>query len=72
MNQRQTTNQSFVCSCAFRCSSAEPRKCPKCGMDLAGGHALRFAPITMSRPMHLAIMAVVMLLVMTALMMAMR
>jgi hypothetical protein len=49
-----------------------PGKCSKCGMDLLP-EGTRFALLRhmMSSPLHVAIMAVVMLLVMTVLMMAM-
>jgi hypothetical protein len=72
VDQRQTTNQSFVCPMHSDVRQPNPGKCSKCGMDLLP-EGTRFALLRhmMSRPLHVVIMAVVMLLVMAVLMMAM-
>ena len=72
MNQRQDTNQCFVCPMHSDVRQPKPGKCSKCGMDLIPEDT-RFALLRhmMSSPLHVVIMVVVMLLVMTMLMMAM-
>lgn len=52
---------------------SEPGKCPKCGMDLLP-EGTRFGLLRhmMSSPMHIAIMAAVMVVLMVAAMMLMR
>jgi len=69
VNQRQSTNQSFVCPMHSDVRQPSPGKCPKCGMDLLPeGTRLALLRHMMSNPLHVAIMAAVMLLVMTVLM----
>lgn len=67
MDQRQNGGQVYLCPMHSDVRQPSPGKCPKCGMDLLP-EGTRFGLIrhVISSPLHLAIMAVVMVAVMAA------
>ena len=63
----------YVCPMHSRVRQAKPGKCPACGMELVP-EGTRFALVRhmFGSPLHIAVMAVLMVVVMAAAMMAMR
>ena len=63
----------YICPMHSHIRKSEPGKCPKCGMDLLP-EGTRFGLLRhmMSSPMHIAVMAAVMVVLMAAAMMLMR
>ncbi len=73
MNHRVNPAQMYTCPMHSDIRQPNPGKCPKCGMDLLPEGA-RFGLLRhmISSPLHLAIMAAVMVALMAAAMMLMR
>jgi len=65
-------NGIYFCPMHSKVRQAGPGQCPQCGMDLVP-EGTRFAIVRhmMSKPLHLVVMAVVMLAIMAAVMMMM-
>jgi hypothetical protein len=65
MDRRQTAVQAYICPMHSDVRRNEPGKCPKCGMDLLP-EGTRFILLRhmLSNPVHLAIMAAVMIALM--------
>ncbi len=64
---------SYYCPMHSEVRSTDLGKCPKCGMALVPeGSRFPFIQHVMSRPLHVAIMLVLMIAVMAAAMMVMR
>ena len=72
MNQK-SGDQTYICPMHSHVRQPSPGKCPKCGMELLP-EGTRFALLRhmASNPLHLAVMAAVMLSLMVAAMMIMR
>ena len=72
MNERAGV-QAYVCPMHSEVRESVPGKCPKCGMNLLP-EGTRFALLRhmLSNPVHLAVMAAVMVALMAAAMMLMR
>ena len=64
---------AYVCPMHSRVRQAKPGKCSACGMDLVA-EGTRFALLRhmFSSPVHIAVMAVLMVVIMAAAMMTMR
>ena len=64
MDQRPNGGQIYVCPMHSDVRQPNPGKCPKCGMDLLP-EGTRFGMLRhmMSSPLHLAIMAAIMVVV---------
>jgi Heavy metal binding domain len=73
MDQKSGVAQNYICPMHSDVRQANPGKCPKCGMDLLP-EGTRFALLRhmISNPLHLVVMAALMLAVMAAAMMLMR
>ena len=73
MERPSTGGQVYVCPMHSDVRQPNPGKCPKCSMDLLP-EGTRFALLRhmISRPLHLGIMAALMLTAMAAAMMLMR
>lgn len=73
MDQRLSGQQNYLCPMHSDIRQPNPGKCPKCGMDLLP-EGTRFGLLRhmISSPLHLAIMAAVMVAIMAAAMMLMR
>ena len=73
MDQRKNGGQVYLCPMHPDVRQPNPGKCPRCGMDLLP-EGTRFAMLRhmISNPLHVLIMAVVMLAIMAAAMMIMR
>jgi heavy metal-binding protein len=70
MDQRLNAGQAYFCPMHRSVRQASPGKCPRCGMNLLPA-GTRFAMLRhmASRPLHIAVMVVLMLAVMAAVMM---
>jgi hypothetical protein len=73
MHQRADRNRIYFCPMHSGVQQVHPGKCPKCGMDLVQA-GTRFALLRhiASSPLHLLIMATLMVAIMAAAMMMMR
>ena len=73
MDQREPGGQVYLCPMHQDVRQPNPGRCPKCGMALVP-EGTRFGMLRhmISNPLHLLIMAVVMLALMAAAMMVMR
>ena len=73
MNEGKSGGQIYVCPMHSDIGQASPGKCPKCGMGLLPA-GTRFAMLRhmISNPLHLVVMAAVMLALMAVAMMMMR
>lgn len=73
MDQRQSGSQNYLCPMHSAIRQSHPGKCPKCGMDLLP-EGTRFVLLRhmISSPLHLAVMAAVMVALMAAPMLLMR
>ena len=70
MDQKSTAGQYYICPMHTDIREPKPGKCPKCGMDLLPeGTKFGMLRHIISSPMHLVIMAALMLAVMAAVMM---
>jgi Heavy metal binding domain len=73
MDQMQSSTAMYSCPMHSDVRQPTPGKCTKCGMDLiAEGTRFRLLRHMTSSPLHIAIMAALMLAVMAAVMMMMR
>ena len=73
MNQKPGPAQIYLCPMHSDVRQANPGKCPKCGMDLLP-EGTRFALLRhmIGNPLHLVVMAALMVALMAAAMMLMR
>jgi hypothetical protein len=73
MDQRSDGVQIYVCPMHSAVRQSDPGKCPKCGMDLLP-EGTRFGMLRhmINSPLHLVVMAAVMVAAMAAAMMLMR
>jgi hypothetical protein len=73
MNSQQIAGQAYVCPMHKNVRQTGPGKCPECGMALIPEGA-RFGLLRhmLSSPMHMVVMATVMLALMATAMMLMR
>ena len=73
MNRRREGGQIYLCPMHADVRQSSPGKCPKCGMALLPEGA-KFGMLRhmMSSPLHLAVMAAVMIALMAAAMMMLR
>jgi len=73
MDQRPEGGQVYLCPMHSDVRQSKPGKCPKCGMDLLP-EGTRFGMLRhmLSSPLHLAVMAAVMVALMAAAMMMLR
>lgn len=73
MDQRENAAQIYLCPMHSHVRQAGPGKCPKCGMDLFP-EGTRFALLRhmISNPLHLIVMAALMVAIMAAAMLMMR
>ena len=73
MDQKQPGEQTYICPMHSDVRQPDAGKCPKCGMALMP-EGTRFGMLRhmMSSPLHLVIMAVVMIAVMAVVMMIAR
>jgi len=73
MSQKSAPQPIYLCPMHSEVRQADPGKCPKCGMALLPeGASFRVLQHMIRSPLHLVIMAAVMVLVMAAVMMLMR
>jgi hypothetical protein len=73
MSQPDNTVRAYLCPMHSEVRQATAGKCPKCGMDLLP-EGTRFGLLRhmISNPLHLVVMAALMVAVMAAIMMMMR
>ena len=73
VRQKRDAGQIFLCPMHPDVRQPNPGKCPKCGMDLVP-EGTRFAMLRhmISSPLHVTVMAALMLAVMAAAMLMMR
>ena len=69
----ERTDVAYLCTMHSHIRRSSPGKCPKCGMDLVP-EGTRFGLLRhmISSPLHLAVMAAIMVALMAAAMMMMR